>query len=126
MAQPRCVHTRPLGENRYRDLEVYYDRGGMNHWSGAVKPRGVYFASHLYRKEGGVRSWATGQKGDGYLLVTPLERYSAKALRLLQERVRAEAEMIHDILDGLRGSLADLEPLLKGASVLAPTDREVA
>lgn len=126
MTQPRCIHTRHLGENRYRDLEVYYSRGGMNYWDGRVKPCGIYFASHLYRKEGGLRSWATGQRGDGYLLVTPLERYSAKALRLLQDRVRAEAEMIHDILDGLRGSLADLEPLLKGASVLTSTAREVA
>jgi hypothetical protein len=125
--QSRTIHTRHLGETRYRDLNVYYDKGGMNYWDYSQKPKGIYFASELYQlsstSAGAIRTWSTGQKGDGYLLVTELETYSAKALRLVQERVRTHADHIHDILDGRCGTLADLKALLAGtaSSVAAPS-----
>lgn len=125
--QSRTIHTRHLGETRYRDLNVYYDKGGMNYWDYSQKPKGIYFASELYQRSstsaGAIRTWSTGQKGDGYLLVTELETYSAKALRLVQERVRTHADHIHDILDGRCGTLADLKALLAGtaSSVAAPS-----
>jgi hypothetical protein len=125
--QSRTIHTRHLGETRYRDLNVYYDKGGMNYWDYSQKPKGIYFASELYQRSstsaGVIRTWSTGQKGDGYLLVTELETYSAKALRLVQERVRTHADLIHDILDGRCGTLADLKALLAGTagSVAAPS-----
>lgn len=114
MAQDRTVHTKHLGDNRYRDLEVYYDKGGMNYWNYAQKPKAIYFASHLYYKSGGIRSWQTGQQGDGYIAVVPLDRYSSKQLRLVRERVEQAAEQIHAIMDGHYGSFADLKAYLKG------------
>ncbi|MBD1204569.1 MAG: hypothetical protein H9533_10575 [Rhodobacteraceae bacterium] len=125
--QSRTIHTRHLGETRYRDLKVYYDKGGMNYWDYSQKPKGIYFASELYQRSstsaGAIRTWSTGQKGDGYLLVTELATYSAKVLRLVQERVRTHADLIHDILDGRCGTLADLKAVLVGtaSSVAAPS-----
>lgn len=127
MAIERLIHTKPLGDNRYRDLQVYYDKGGMSYWDYSRKPKGIYFASHLYSKSGSMVSWSTSQKGDGYVLVTTLDAYSAKALRLVQERVRARADLIHDILDGACGKFADLNAILSGnATTIAATDRESA
>lgn len=126
-APTRTIHTRHLGETRYRDLQVYYDKGGMNYWDYSQKPKGIYFASELYQRtnstSGAIRTWSTGQKGDGYLLVTALETYSAKALRLVQERVRDHADLLHDILDGRCGTLADLKAILAGTatSVASPS-----
>jgi hypothetical protein len=117
MANDKTVHTRNPGANRYRDLQVYYEKGGTNYWDYSQKPRGIYFASHQYRREGGVLSWTSGQKGDGYLLATPLAVYSAKALRLVRERVEANAERIHDILDGRAGTLAELQAIVTGTPV---------
>ena len=117
-ATTRTIHTRHLGETRYRDLQVYYDKGGMNYWDYSRKPKGIYFASELYQRtsttSGAIRTWSTGQKGDGYLLVTPLETYSPKALRLVQERVRQHADLLHDILGGSCGTIADLKAILEG------------
>jgi hypothetical protein len=118
MAQDRTVHTKHLGENRYRDLDVYYDKGGMNYWDSRQKPKGIYFATMLYTKSGGCRTWSTGQKGDGYLLAVPLERYSAKQLRLVRERVEIAAEQIHDILAGRYGTFAELKAYIEGKAVL--------
>lgn len=118
MAQDRTVHTKHLGENRYRDLDVYYDKGGVSYWDYSRKPKGIYFASMLYTKSEGCRTWSTGQKGDGYIAVVELERYSAKQLRLVRERVECAAERIHNILDGCYGSIAELKAYLKGDAAL--------
>lgn len=117
MAASRTIDTRHLGDNRYRDLQVYYDKGGISYWDYSQKPKGIYFASHLYSRSGSTVSWSTQQKGDGYLLVVPLANYSAKALRLVQERVKANAARIHDILDGTSGTFAELKALLEGQAI---------
>ena len=129
-APTRTIHTRHLGETRYRDLQVYYDKGGMNYWDYSQKPKGIYFAAELYQRtsttSGAIRTWSTGQKGDGYLLVTTLENYSAKALRLVQERVQSHAELLQDILDGTRGSFADLRAILEGTATGIATPAQEA
>ncbi len=112
MAQERTIHTKHLGETRYRDLNVYYEKGGTNYWDYSQKPKGIYFASSKYKKVGSMTSWSTGQKGDGYMLITPLERYSRKQLSILQERVRNHADLIHDLLD--ESDVGNLTRLLKG------------
>ncbi|WP_171182286.1 hypothetical protein [Ruegeria sp. HKCCD8929] len=116
MAQDRTVHSKNLEGNLWRDLQVYYDRGGISFWDYSQKPKGIYFASHLYQKTdttaGAIRTWSTGQKGDGYLLIVPLERYSRKQLRLVRERVEADPERIHDMLG--RGQVTELKQLLAG------------
>lgn len=118
MARDNTVHTKALGDNRYRDLQVYYEKGGINYWDYSKKPKGIYFASHCYSRSGGIVSWQTGQTGDGYIPVISLERYSAKQLRLLRERVLHEAERIHDILDGKGGSIERLTLYLRGEAAL--------
>ena len=112
MTKNRTVHTKSLGENRYRDLDAYYDKGGMNYWDYSTKPKGIYFASHCYSKSGGIRSWSTGQKGDGYLLITPLDRYRPTALRTLQARIKEHADQIHTLIEA--GKITELKLLLAG------------
>ena len=112
MAQDRTIHTKHLGDKRYRDLNVYYEKGGTNFWDHSQKPKGIYFASSKYKKSGTTTTWSTGQKGDGYMLITPLERYSRKQLSILQARVRDHADLIHDLLDA--NDVGNLTRLLKG------------
>lgn len=102
MTKSKTVHTRPLGENRYRDLQVYYDKGGAGFWSNAQKPKGVYFAVHLYTRDGGTTSWQTGQKGDGYFCITPLDTYRPTALKAVWSRVEDHSDLLHDLLDADR------------------------
>ena len=126
MAQDKTVHTKSLGDNRYRDLQVYYDKGGVNYWDYSSKLKGIYFASHCYTRSGSTTTWQVGQKGDGYLLAVPLERYSPTQLRLVRERVEAQAEAIHAIMSGERGSIAQLQSYIRGESDLAGEEPQVA
>ena len=112
MSKNHTVHTKSLGENRYRDLNAYYDKGGMNYWDYSTKPKGIYFASQCYSKSEGIRSWSTGQKGDGYLLITPLDRYRPTALRTLQGRIKDNADQIHTLIEA--GKITELQALLSG------------
>lgn len=41
MAQDRTVHSKNLEGNRWRDLDVYYDKGGINYWNYEQKPKGT-------------------------------------------------------------------------------------
>ena len=111
MAQDTTVHTKHLGDNRYRDLQAYYEKGSINYWDYSNKPKGIYFASHCYTKSGGMRSWSTGQKGDGYLLVVPLDRYRPTALRKLQAAIKDHADHIHALIE--RGAVNELQAFLK-------------
>ncbi|WP_298938009.1 hypothetical protein [uncultured Ruegeria sp.] len=123
MAQDKTVHKKNLKDNLWRDLQVYYDKGGTNFWSYEPKPKGIYFSSHIYRligtEAGNIKTWSTGQKGDGYLLIVPLERYSAKQLRLVRERVEADPERIHTMLD--QGKVTELKQLLAGETLTIPS-----
>lgn len=127
MTASRKIDTRHLGDGRYRDLQVYYDKGGISYWDYSKKPKGIYFASHLYSRSGSTVTWSTTQKGDGYLLITELANFSPKALRLVQDRVRTHAALIHDILDGKSGTFADLKAILQGeAATIAAQTQEAA
>lgn len=130
MAQDRTIHTKPLGDNKFRDLQVYYEKGGINYWDASQKPKGIYFATHCYTRVGGMTSWTTGQKGDGYVLAVPLERFSAKQLRLVGERVAQEADRIHAMFEGDGDTLGALQQYLRGEAALpevsAADDREAA
>jgi len=115
MPLPKLVHTKRLTETNIRELSVYYDKGGMNYWDYSQKPKGIYFSTGLYEQVpgSGIKSWKTGQPGDGYILVTPLERYSKRALRLVHERVTEHADQIHAMFD-LGGDVENLKRLLRG------------
>jgi len=114
MAQDKTVHTKHLGETEYRDLDVYYEKGSMNYWDYSKKPKVIYFSTSKYRKSGGFKSYSLcpGKPGEGYLLVTPLERYSRKQLSILQGCVRDHADLIHHLLDA--GDVTNLIELIKG------------
>lgn len=82
--------------NNHMLVEVYYEQGGMNYFSGNVKPRGYYIlVKPIDREE---RSFADGQKyytesmslfgAGGYQLIEEANRYSQKQL----ERVIASAQ----------------------------------
>ncbi|KIN69891.1 hypothetical protein Z945_3783 [Sulfitobacter noctilucae] len=115
MPMPTLVHTKHLTETNIRELSVYYDKGGVNYWNYDQKPKGIYFSTGLYEQVpgSGIKSWKTGQPGDGYVLVTPLERYSRKALRLVRERVEEHADQIHAMFDH-GGNVENLKALLRG------------
>ena len=129
MAQDKTVHTKHLGDNRYRDLQAYYEKGSQNYWDCSPKPKGIYFGSHCYTKSGGTRSWSTGQKGDGYLLIVPLDRYRPTALRNLQATLKDHADHIHDLIE--RGAINKLQAFLKSecgvvTAETAPTEEAAA
>jgi len=115
MPLPNLVHTKRLTKTNIRELSVYYDKGGLNYWNHSQKPKGIYFSTGLYEQVpgSGIKSWKTGQKGDGYILVTPLERYSRKALRLVRERVEKHADQIHTMFEQ-GGDVENLKALLRG------------
>lgn len=119
MPQPTLVHTKRLTETNIRELSVYYDKGGVNYWNYDQKPKGIYFSTGLYEQVpgSGIKSWKTGQPGDGYILVTPLERYSRKALRLVRERVEEHADQIHAMFDH-GGNVENLKALLRGEKIV--------
>ena len=119
MTASRTVHTKRLNETYKRELQVYYDKGGVNYWDYSQKPKGIYFASTVYEQAEGAtsRTWTTGQKGDGYILVVPLERYSAKQLRLVRERVEEHADQIHTLFN-TGNHLEQLKQILAGEYIL--------
>jgi hypothetical protein len=127
MAQDIIVHTKHLGDNRYRDLQVYYDKGGMNYWDYSQKPKGIYFASHVYSRQGGMMSWSTGQKGDGYICVAELTNYRPSVLKAVRARIEAEADAIHDVFEGCGATVQQLKQYLVGdIPTLGHLDREAA
>lgn len=101
MAQSKTIHTKRLSVNRCRDLNVYYEKDGQNYWDYSKKPKGIYFASHSYTHVEGSswHSWSTGQKGDGYILAVPLERYKPTALKMVCARVKTHADLIHQLIE---------------------------
>jgi hypothetical protein len=120
MAQNKTVHTKHLGDNRYRDLQAYYEKGSISYWDYSKKPKGIYFDAHSYTKSGGMRSWSTGQKGDGYLLIVPLDRYRPTALRNLQATLKDHADHIHDLIE--RGAINALHAFLKSECGVADAE----
>jgi hypothetical protein len=119
MPKDTLVHTKRLTETRIRELSVYYDKGSMNYWSGGQRSKGIYFSTGLYEQipGSGIKSWKTGQAGDGYILITPLERYSAKQSRLVREQVEEHFEQIHAMFDQ-GGQVDNLKCLLRGETFI--------
>ena len=129
LKQSGVVHAKRLSPTHVRELEVYYDAGGTNLWNGGRRPRGVYFASTLVEEpEGGsYRAIAFGcgaqEKGTGYLLVVPLERYRPEPLRDVHARVERHAETIHALCEaGTDEALAHLRVILAGGRVTTLAD----
>ena len=133
MATERLVHRQRLSDTHIRELDVYYDKGGMNYWDYSTKPKGIYFASTVYEQPVG-SSWRTltvgiGAKtpGVGYVLVVPLDSYRPKALREVRERVKSHAEPIHALCGaGDAEALARLKAILTGVEVPDPVTEETA
>ena len=77
MAAERLVHKKRISSTHIRELDVYYDKGGMNYWDYSQKPKGIFFASTVFEQEEG-SAWKTlkigiGSKtpGVGYVLRGP-------------------------------------------------------
>lgn len=120
MAQNKTIHTKHLGDNRYRDLSVYYEKGGMNYWDYSQKPKGIYFSSSVYTKSSSGAGFAMrtysimpGQKGEGYILAEPLERYKPTALKAVRHRVETNADLIHTLLNA--GEVSAVVSVVKGS-----------
>ena len=109
MPKPRTIHTKHLGKNRYRDLEVYYAAASTNYWDRSVKPKGIYFASQFYTKSDGCRTIeispsGTGRSDNGYILVQELKNYRPSVLKAVIARVEQNADRIHALLDAGQNS----------------------
>ena len=129
MATKRLVHTKRLSTTHIRELDVYYDKGGMNYFDYSTKPKGIYFSSTVSEQKVGsawkTTSYGVGRSipGNGYLCVVPLERYRPKALREVRARVEAHAEAIHALCGkGDAEALEQLKGILTGAVVPAPAE----
>ena len=124
MSKTRTIHTKHLGENRYRDLVVYYAAASTNYWDHSVKPKGIYFASQFYTKSGGFRTIeispsGTGRSDSGYILVEELKTYRPSVLKAVIARVEQNADRIHALLDA--GQNSAVMALLRG-----PEQKEAA
>jgi hypothetical protein len=129
MATPRLVHTKRISPSHIRELDVYYDKGGINYWDYSEKPQGIFFTSTVFEQEEG-SSWKTlkvglGSRtpGVGYICVVPLTKYRPKALRDVRKRVVAHAEAIHALCDiGDAAALDQLKAILTGAVEPGPAE----
>ena len=127
MATERLVHKHRIDETHIRELDVCYDKGGINYFDYSTKPKGIYFASTVYEQPVG-SIWKTlkvgiGQKrpGVGYILVVPLTNYRPKALREVRARVEQHAMAIHTLCAvGDTASMEQLRAILTGEVVPAP------
>ncbi len=64
MATERLVHTHRISDTHIRELDVYYDKGGMNYFDYSTKPKGIFFSSTVYEQEVG-SIWKTLKVGIG-------------------------------------------------------------
>ncbi len=124
MADKTLVHTKRISPKEIRELDVHYDKGGMNYFDYSTKPKGIFFRSTIYKHEEG-SIWKTlkiglgkSKPGVGYICVVPLERYRPKALKEVRARVEAHAKRIHALCDvGDAEALAELKAILTGETV---------
>jgi len=63
-------------ENQVLEVEVFYERGGMNYFSGSSEPRGIYVSVSPVTESGHFRTFTafSGIK----VLALPLKRFSQK------------------------------------------------
>ena len=119
MAMSPRVHAKRLSPTHVRELGAAYDKGGISCWDHSPKPKGIYVSAALYEQPEGsaFKTWRTGQKGDGCILVAPLDRYCPKPLKEVRARVLAHAEAIHALLDAGDGeAMARLKAILAGTA----------
>jgi hypothetical protein len=95
------IHTKRLNPTHIRELSVYYDKGGVSMFSYRQKPKGIYLRSTVSEHTEGSnwKTWRMDQPTDGYLLVTPLERYKPTALKSVTERVASHPDVVHGLLE---------------------------
>ena len=92
-----------LKNGTHIDVEVYYDMGGMNYFSGTTSPRGYYVSVIPVTRNGVTVSMVmfTGCKK----LLMETSRFSAKQFERAVEFGRAEApEIIKRVLAGERAA----------------------
>ena len=65
MASDRLVHTKRISPREIRELDVYYDKGGINYFDYSTKPKGIFFSSTVYKQEEG-SIWKTLKVGLGW------------------------------------------------------------
>jgi hypothetical protein len=74
------IHSLPTTElNRFVEVEVYYDEGGMSFLSGGFNKRGYYLAVQPVKREGNCKSMLafSGTKA----LIEEVKRFSARKLQ---------------------------------------------
>jgi hypothetical protein len=74
------IHSLPTTElNRFVEMEVYYDEGGMSFLSGGFNKRGYYLAVQPVKREGNCKSMLafSGTKA----LIEEVKRFSARKLQ---------------------------------------------
>ena len=125
MADKTLVHKKRISPTHIRELDVHYDRGGINYFDYSTKPKGIFFRSTVYEHEEGsaFKTYKIGlgepQRGVGYICVVPLDRYRAKALKDVRQCVETHAEAIYALCDiGDAKALEQLKAILAGEITL--------
>jgi len=80
MSRRIIIQSLPTAEpNRFLDVEVYYDEGGMSFLSGGFNKRGYYLAVQPVNREGNLKSMLafSGTKA----LIEEVKRFSARKLQ---------------------------------------------
>ena len=80
MSRRIIIHSLPTTElNRFVEVEVYYDEGGMSFLSGGFNKRGYYLAVQPVKREGNCKSMLafSGTKA----LIEEVKRFSARKLQ---------------------------------------------
>ncbi len=78
-------------------VDLYYDLGGMNYFSGKVKERGYYIGVKPVVSNSGTNgmfeeSVLMGEDSGGYVFIAPTERFSQKALLSIKDEALARSE----------------------------------
>lgn len=85
-----------LNYGTHIDVEVAYNKGGMNYFSGGVTPRGYYLRVTPVKREGGTVSFTMFSGSSKLLMET--SRYSAKQFERAVEMGRAAAsELVEQV-----------------------------
>lgn len=90
-------HLPHRGENMFREVDVYYDEGGINYFNYKQKERGYYLSSSIVKIEGGMKTWKMGQSGDGYMFLRSAKRFNRRILNELAATVKKNATQINAI-----------------------------
>lgn len=91
------IETTEFPSNTHLEVNVYYDKGGMNYFNGRAEARGFYLSVTPVKKERGCVSMVLGS---GYKkLISIVNRYSEKQHDIAIEKSR---DSVQELINALK------------------------